>query len=123
MWRKLWQDVSKGMSLINLVVAVALFIAPWVVGFQAVTRAAMDAWVVAILLAIAAADGLMREDRWHSWAEGILGLWAFFAPWILGFPAETGAVITHVLLGLITVIASVVALSFEGRSRSTPKPA
>jgi hypothetical protein len=105
MWRKLWQDVAKGVSLINLAVAVLLFIAPWVVGFSTVTKAAVDAWGVAILLALAAADGLLREDRWHTWAEGILGLWAFLAPWILGFQAETGAVVSHVILGLITVVA------------------
>jgi hypothetical protein len=98
-----------------LVLAVWLFLSPWILGFAAgapvegeavaagFTTAAWNAWVLGVVIAVLALWAAFRFAEWHDWANGVLGVWLVASPWILGFAALTAAVWNHVVVGLLIV--------------------
>lgn len=91
---------------VNLVLAVCLFISPWVVGFAGEMMAAWNAWIVAVLLAIVAVVALSAFAEWEEWLSLVLGLWLIVAPWVLGFAGSLNALWAHLVLGVLTAAVS-----------------
>ena len=52
-----------GLELIPAVLAVILFVSPWVFGFTTVTALAWSAWIIAILVVLAAGSLLAMQNR------------------------------------------------------------
>jgi hypothetical protein len=52
-----------GLELIPAVLAVILFVSPWVFGFTAVTALAWSAWIIGILVLAAAGSLLAMQNR------------------------------------------------------------
>jgi hypothetical protein len=53
----------------------------------------------------------MRPNRWQDWTNGILGLWMFLSPWILGFSVSGGiAARTAWLLGAAIIVFAGIAI-------------
>lgn len=53
----------------------------------------------------------MKLNRWQDWTNGILGLWAFLSPWILGFAAGPGVpAFTAWILGIAIIVFAGVAV-------------
>lgn len=104
-----WQDWA------NLVLAILLFIAPWVFQFAAApatggalatTAAAWNAWISALVVAGLAVAALLRFFEWEEWLNGLVGLWLVLSPWVLGFSAQAAAMWSVVVLGALIAIAS-----------------
>ena len=95
---------------INLVLAVCLFISPWVVGFLVETNPTLNAWIVGVVLAILALATLSVFAEWEEWANFVLGLWLIASPWVLGFATNTDAMWTHVILGVLVAAVSAWAI-------------
>lgn len=90
-----WQDWA------NLILAIWLFISPWVLQFgsgvptaqpgttggaiDAVSNAAWNAWVLAVIVFLVALSAIGRMEFWQEWIALLLGAWIFAAPWALGF--------------------------------------
>jgi hypothetical protein len=91
---------------INLVLAVLLFVSPWVLGFSADRFAAGNAWISAIVIAALAIGALSAFQEWEEWLNLIAGIWVVAAPWVLGFAAITDAMWTHVVLGVLVAAAA-----------------
>jgi hypothetical protein len=91
---------------VSLVLAACLFVSPWVVGFATLTVAAWNAWIIGIVLAIVTIAALSTVTAWEEWANLVLGLWLIASPWIVGFAASTGALWTHVILGVLVAAVS-----------------
>jgi len=91
---------------VNLILAVLLFISPWVVGFTGETTPAWNAWIVAVVLGVLTIAALSAFAEWEEWVNGVLGVWLIVAPWVLGFAASVNAMWTHVVLGVLTVAMS-----------------
>lgn len=98
---------KKVQDWITLVLAIALFISPWVMGFVADTTPAWNAWISAVVLGVLALATLAMFAQWEEWADLVVGLWVIVSPWVLGFAANGNARWTHVVLG---VLAAAVAL-------------
>lgn len=91
----------------NLVLAICLFVSPWVLGFADTAAAAWNAWAFGVVIAALAIAALSQLAEWEEWVVAVLGVWVAIAPWVLGFTAVTSAVWSHVILGiLIAVIAA-----------------
>jgi len=86
---------------INLVLAVVLFITPWVFGFATEQYASWNAWVGGVLVGAVAIGALGAFREWEEWLNLLLGIWVIVAPWVLGFAAITAAMSAHVVLGLL----------------------
>lgn len=91
---------------INLVLAVCLFISPWVVGFAGEAAAAWNAWVVAVVLGAIAVAALTAFAEWEEWINLLLGIWLVISPWALGFAAMAGAMWTAIVLGALVAVVS-----------------
>jgi hypothetical protein len=90
----------------NLVLAVLLFLSPWVLGFSAEQFAAWNAWISAAVIAAVAIGALSFFQEWEEWLNLIAGIWVAVAPWVLGFAAVTQAMWSHVVLGLLVAAAA-----------------
>lgn len=98
-----------------LVLAVWLFLSPWILGFAVgapvegaaatagFTIAAWNAWVLGVVIAVLALWAAFQFAEWHDWVNGVLGVWLVASPWILGFAALTTAVWNFVVVGLLIV--------------------
>ncbi len=54
---------SGGFALVPAVLAVILFVSPWLFGFTAVTALAWSAWIIAILIALAVGSEVTMRAR------------------------------------------------------------
>lgn len=120
-----WQD------WIVLALAVWLFVSPWVLQFgtgvqsslpgadapggpiAAVSHAAWNAWVLAVIVGLVAIAALSRIEIWQEWVNLLLGIWIFVAPWALDFTAvgTRSAAWDHWAVGALIFIVSASNLS------------
>jgi hypothetical protein len=103
---------------LNLVLAICLFISPWVVGFVAETTPTWNAWIVGVVLAVFAIATLSMFAEWEEWVNFVLGLWLIISPWALGFAANMAAMYTHVVMGVL--VAAVSAWAIWGHRHTPP---
>lgn len=101
--------VTRRQDWISLVLAILLFISPWVLGFVGEGRAAWNAWLLGAIIGLLALAALTGYRDWEEWEEGIgflLGIWVVVAPWVLRFVADIVALWVHIVLGALIVVAS-----------------
>lgn len=91
---------------INLVLAVILFISPWVLGFVPEQYASWNAWASGAVIGLIAIGAIGMFQEWEEWLNLLLGLWVIAAPWVLGFAAVTLAMSAHVVLGFLIAAAA-----------------
>ncbi|WP_342358661.1 SPW repeat protein [Terrarubrum flagellatum] len=91
---------------VNLLLAVCLFLSPWVMGFAGDVAPARNAWIVAVALAVIAIAALAAFAEWEEWLNVLLGAWLVVSPWLLGFTAAAPILWTHVIFGALIIIAS-----------------
>lgn len=122
-----WQDGS------ILILAVILFISPWIFGTATQTSSSWNAWIVGIgflpftLRIFAPPPGAYANKCAHegvriAWwqkvldscelshiakEELIVGAWLLVAPWILGFAAMGAAAWTAWIVGIMIVVLAV----------------
>jgi hypothetical protein len=113
----------------NLVLAIWLFISPWVLQFgsdmataqpgatagtAAAGAAAWNAWVLGVLIFLSALSAITIPRRsWQDWATLILGAWVFVAPWVLGFAtvAYGAAAWDHWITGALVFLFSLLGFT------------
>jgi SPW repeat-containing protein len=112
-----WQDWA------NLVLAVWLFISPWVINFggnpaagagatpgpvnDVASNASWNAWILGIIVFLVAVSAISRLQAWQEWINLLLGIWVFIAPWALGFTGLAGAAWDHWIVGALFFILAV----------------
>ena len=112
--RNRWQD------WVNLLLAIWLFISPWVLQFAAgnatapaagndfpAANAAWNAWVLGVIVFLVALSARSRMEFWQEWINLLLGIWIFIAPWVLGFVALSAASWDHWVVGALVFLISV----------------
>ena len=107
---------------LNLVLAVWLFISPWVLGFgygpagtgpntltlnNAGATAAWDAWGVAVIVAVLSIAAISRLAAWEEWVNLVVAVWLFFSPWILGFAGLHNATWNSLIVGFLIAALAV----------------
>lgn len=114
-----WQD------WVNLVLAIWLFVSPWVLQFGqgnggaggAVHAAAWNAWILGVLVFLSALSAIGRMEFWQEWLNMIFGVWLFIAPWALGFAGLRNAAWDSWIVG--AAIFLIAACSYAtGRNRT-----
>lgn len=97
-----WEDWG------NLLLAVWLFVSPWVftpgAGTDAsVTAAAWNAWISGVVIAAIAAVALFQLLQWEEWTNAVVGIWVVVSPWALGFSGLTAATWNAVIVGVLVL--------------------
>jgi len=91
----------------NIVLALALFSAPWWLGFIEQVWLARSDWVAAAIVAMLAVAALTKFQDWEEWINVLVGLWVAASPWVFGVTTLTAVLWTHVAIGL--AVASLAA--------------
>ena len=94
---------------VNLVLAVALVISPWVLAFPA-GAATYNAVIAGLVIGLVAIGAIVAFAQWEEWVNLIVGIWVVIAPFVLGFAAATTAMWAHVVIGLAVAILAAVEL-------------
>jgi SPW repeat-containing protein len=105
-------------DVLNLILAVWLFLSPWIVGFAGLMPAAWTAWLSAIAIAIFAIAALSAFAEWEEWINLILGVWVLISPWIVRVSAERNPTVVLFLTGLVVAIIAAVELWMQHRAPS-----
>jgi hypothetical protein len=80
---------------------------------------AWNSWIVGAIMFIVAAIrlGTPAMSTGLSWLNTLLGIWAFFSPWIYGYVGNTGRFINSLCVGVIVFVLSILsALSSRNRN-------
>jgi hypothetical protein len=97
-----WQD------WLNLLLAVWLFVSPWVLGFAAsgggASVAAWNACIVAVVIAVLSIAALARAEPWEEWVNILAGIWLFISPWVLKFSGNRHALWNALIVGALVII-------------------
>ena len=104
-----WRDqrIERVPDWLNLILAICLFLSPWVLGFAGEQVPAWDAWACAVVIGVFAIAALVSFAEWEEWASVAVGLWLVISPWVLGFSTLTAATWAVVVIGiLVAVIAA-----------------
>jgi hypothetical protein len=97
---KHWQDA------VNACLGAWLIAAPWVLGFQGVTIAALATAAIGILLFASCVGAMSEPAAWEEWMDVGLGVLLLISPVLLGFHAVDAAVQNALIVGgAVTVLA------------------
>jgi hypothetical protein len=88
---------------VNLVLAILLFISPWLLAFSTDMVASTNAWISGVVVGAIAVAALTAFAEWEEWLEMLVGAWIVISPWALGFSPDRSATWSHVILGLLMV--------------------
>jgi hypothetical protein len=99
-------DDGGRLDRVNLMLAVLLFISPWMMGYMDLTIATQAAWISALVVAVVSAAATLHFSEWEEWVNFLAGVWIIAAPWILHFHRFGDAVAAFIGIGMIiTTIA------------------
>lgn len=127
-----WQD------WINLVLAVWLFLSPWILNFGGsayanavdtggfgaaanASAAAWNAWIFGVIVFLVALSAIGRMQVWQEWITLLIGIWLFIAPWALGFVGLPAASWDHWIVGVLVFIFAVWNLGAARRVPMAPR--
>jgi heme/copper-type cytochrome/quinol oxidase subunit 3 len=97
------------MDWVNLVLAIALVISPWVLAFST-GLATYNAVIAGLIIGLVAIGAIVAFAQWEEWVNLIVGAWVFISPFVLGFADSTAAMWTHVVIGLVVAVLAAVEL-------------
>lgn len=86
---------------LTLILAVWLFVSPWILNFSGMPNAAWDAWIVGVIVAVVSIIALAQMAQWEDWVNLILGAWLFISPWVLRFSGIQNAAWDAWIVGIL----------------------
>ncbi|MBP2233242.1 hypothetical protein J2847_006579 [Azospirillum agricola] len=103
-----WKDrQDKGFTdVMTLLLGAGLFITPWLFRFTDLSLASWNAWTTGAVIIVLALAAIFAFAEWEKWGNLLVGLWAFAAPWALGFAGHPLAMRSHVAIGLAVTLLS-----------------
>ncbi len=106
------------------ILGILMIIAPFVLGFSGNPSAL---WSGIILGAITLIVSLIKAfshnaSTWEYWLTGLMGILAIIAPFVLAFTVLPAAEWSLIVLGVITLILSVVQLYMMRTAPTTDRP-
>ena len=107
---------------LNLILAVWLFISPWVLPVTAAGAWAWDAWIVGVVVAVLSIAALTRMAQWEDWINLILGVWLFISPWIFGYVATPVAAWNSWIVGVLFFLIGIWGVSVARHSVDVMTP-
>ncbi len=111
----------KAASTIVLLAGIWFFISPWIYGAYMHSNA-WNSWIVGAILFILACIRVGRPaySAALSWCNMVLGIWAFFSPWIYGYTGNTGRFVNSLCVGVIVFVLSIASARLASRSTALP---
>jgi SPW repeat-containing protein len=105
-----WRDVA------NLVLGLWLLISPWALSYATETIPTGNAFIVGVIIAVAAAAALVAFHKWEEWANVVLAAWLIVSPFALDYASHATILWNQLVVGvLVGILALWTALT-------TPEP-
>lgn len=111
---------AKAESIIVLLAGIWFFVSPWVYG--AYTSAnAWNSWIVGAVIFILGCARAARPafNAGLSWLNALLGVWAFFSPWIYAYEGNQGRFINSLCVGVIVFVFAIASGMATSRTSRT----
>jgi hypothetical protein len=104
-------------STICLLAGIWFFVSPWVYGAY-MHGNAWNSWIVGAAMFLIGCARVARPaySGALSWWNMVLGIWAFFSPWIYGYTGNEGRFINSLCVGVIVFVLSIVSARLSSRS-------
>src|SRR5207237_9312043 len=81
MMERKWKE--SGVDVVNLILAVFLFLTPWIFGFVSDHAAVPNAWVSGIVIGVVAIAALSKFAEWEECIILVLGVLVLLSRWVL----------------------------------------
>jgi hypothetical protein len=109
-------DTNRWQDWVNLLLAIWLFISPWVLHFypgasSSMPQAAWNAWILGIVIGVFSIAALVKARPWEEWVNLIAGAWVFISPWVLGYASTPQALWNALVIGALVFILAIWDLS------------
>lgn len=90
-----------------LLLAIWLFISPWVIVGATMGAAAWNTWVVAVVIGALSIGALAQFAEWEDWLNLVLGAWLFFSPWIFSYTTMTNMAWNSYIVGVVVALIAI----------------
>ncbi len=107
----------KAASTIVLLAGIWFFVSPWVYGAYTAGNA-WNSWIVGAIMFILGCIRVShpRSMTGLSWLNALLGIWAFFSPWIYGYTGNTGRFVNSLCVGVIVFVLALCSAMIASRT-------
>jgi hypothetical protein len=92
---------------LTLVLAVWLFVSPWILAFTGTPNAAWNAWIVGVVVAVVSIVALAQVAQWEDWVSLVLGAWLFISPWALHFTGMQHVAMNAWIVGILFFVIGI----------------
>lgn len=120
---------THGQDAGKLILALWLFVSPWMLNYTQVRLAVWNGDAVGIVVAAFSIAAMLKFTTWEEWINIVAGFWLIASPWLLGYTARLGptntlpATANHLAVGLAIVILSLWELNLWERAGQPPPKA
>ena len=127
--RARYDRVAESMTMqvtfgLTFLTAIYCALSPWILGFDATTRLAVNDLIVGIAVAVLAIGFGAALDRWHgmTWTLPTFGLWLVVSPFVVsGVSTTPGMVWSHLIAGALIFCFGLVAVRYGRQVRAAEK--
>lgn len=100
-----WEDWA------GIAVGAWMLASPWVLGYTDHDAATMNALFLGAVLIVVELLNLDQHQPAEEWIDIAAGLWLVISPLVAGFASVTTAAVNAVVVGALTILLAVLALS------------
>jgi len=104
-----WQDS------VSVVLGLWLLFSPWLFGYAGAPAIAWTAYIVGIVIAVAAFAALVAFQKWEEWLKAVLGAWLIISPWVISYGGHQTAMWNHIVVGALVLILAIWSATTEQR--------
>ena len=90
-----WRDAA------SLILGIWLALSPTVLAYMEETAPALNATVVGIVIAVAAAAALISFHMWEEWVNVVLAAWLIVSPFVLDYATHANAMWNQIVVGVL----------------------
>jgi hypothetical protein len=110
------------LDVYNLVLALFLFITPWLFAFGN-RSARIDLWATSAVIVVVSIAAIAVFSLWEEWLIAVLGVWLIVSPWVVGF-THTRAMHYSIAIGAAVVLIALteVLILFDAATSSPNSP-
>lgn len=109
------RPVAQAIDGLTFLAGLYLAISPWILGFNGMTPLTVSNLIVGLALAALAMGFVSAYGRVHgiAFVAPLLGVWAIISPWVIrGDMTTTTTVVSNVIIGGVSVLLGLAAMSF-----------
>jgi ABC-type uncharacterized transport system permease subunit len=85
----------------NLILGLWLAISPLALSYMTESTPALNANIVGVIIAVAAAAALISFHKWEEWVNVALGAWLIVSPFALDFASHADALWNQIIVGVL----------------------